>query len=1116
MVKYTRLNRHTLFCTAALVALSNLGWSQTPEELKKIEDAMPAKAPAAPQKKRHILVYSQVAGYRHASIPYAEKTFEMMGKKTGAFTVDISADPSVMTKENLAKYDAILMNNTTGELFTTGTARMALLDFVKDGKGLIGIHAATDAFYDFVPYGEMIGGYFVSHPWTAKSDPVTLKIDEPEHPVAKPFNGQPFSVQDEIYQFKEQPYSRAFNRVLTSLDTTKTKMDLPGVNRRDNDYAVSWVKPYGKDRVFYCSLGHNPHIYWDKTILEHYLAGIQVALGDLKAPVEPNKKLNEEIVRKNIEEVVTAFSTFDYGKDRAFLLKLDDNIRLAQGDRGLLNWISDKLVAVANDKNVTFASREQSYRRLGEIATPAFAGKIAVGLTDSDPKIANAACAALQLIPGPAVNQELIKAADARADEAAAGIINALGERKAGGAVDKLKKIASSNNPVLANAALISLGKIGNQNAANFLLNQAFPKETEQDHLAALANAGFHLMKDHPKLAEKLFAKVLENTSASNAARLSAYNGTLALSKTPEQEALKALFGPDDTIRTVAVGVLSRGTDKAVTNNLASLLEKESPENQIRLLGILASRNDQAALKAVTDLAAKGEGEANIAAINLTGELGDDTSVAQLVGLATKKGPVGDAAKAALLALKGSKPDTALRAALNPAGNADEQEQIITALAARKTREAAPDLIKMTKAETPAVAQAAFKALGELGNGKQAAEVLDVFVTLKNNRVLREAEKTVSILTRNLSDADQEKVLKDAFAKTSSTEQKATILKVMSRTGTQSSLDEIRKAVASSDSDLKDAGIRALAEFPDAKALDDLLAVMRGKDSEVHTVLAMRGAARLLALPSDKTDEQIIAIAKEILDSAQTDDNKIMVIGQLAELKQFGVADLLKPFLAQESLKADASAALAKIAEKSALFNPQAAGALIKEIEPNLNDAQRKSLVELEKRIANNANVILGWKYSGPYTVENPDISKLYNTVFAPEDKSKTDTKWNYITAGSDPKKIQIVDLKTLEPNSNAAVYLRAYIHSDKDQDAELHTGSDDGMRAWLNGEEIVKVNSSRAYKKANDKTTIHLKSGSNELLLKVIQGSGDWQASALLIGKDEKLPEGVSFSTEK
>jgi type 1 glutamine amidotransferase len=60
--------------------------------------------------------------------------------------------------------------------------------------------------------------------------------------------------------------------------------------REDNDYAVSWIHRYGRGRVFYCSLGHNPYVFWDTRILKHFLAGIQFALGDLVADTTPSAR----------------------------------------------------------------------------------------------------------------------------------------------------------------------------------------------------------------------------------------------------------------------------------------------------------------------------------------------------------------------------------------------------------------------------------------------------------------------------------------------------------------------------------------------------------------------------------------------------------------------------------------------------------------------------------------------------------------------------------------------------------------------------------------------------------------------------------------------------------
>ena len=128
------------------------------------------------------------------------------------------------------------------------------------------------------------------HPWK-QHETITLKPEDASHPVNAAFGGKAFEVSDEVFQL-QQPYSREKLHVLLGIDTTKTDMNPP---RRflperlaDKDFAISWVRAYGKGRVFYSSLGHNPHIFWNAPILQHFLAGIQFCLGDLQADATPS------------------------------------------------------------------------------------------------------------------------------------------------------------------------------------------------------------------------------------------------------------------------------------------------------------------------------------------------------------------------------------------------------------------------------------------------------------------------------------------------------------------------------------------------------------------------------------------------------------------------------------------------------------------------------------------------------------------------------------------------------------------------------------------------------------------------------------------------------------
>jgi hypothetical protein len=271
----------------------------TAEEIAKIEAACPDKPQVKPARPRKVLVWGRT--WTHLPNAYAEKTLELLGKKTGAFTAVVSDDPRLLLSRHIEQFDAVVMNNIhEQEPFLRDdfdkldpqqqaaarkldqAVKQSILEYVRGGKGLVGTHAATAALFGWEEYGEMIGGYYGGH----IHQDVVLKLDDPNHPVNACFEGKPFKIREEIYIFKA-PYARKNLRVLLSLDLER--MPDPG-NRADKDYAVSWVRSYGKGRVFYTNLGHEPATHWNPLFLRHLLAGVQFAIGDLEGSTEPNPK----------------------------------------------------------------------------------------------------------------------------------------------------------------------------------------------------------------------------------------------------------------------------------------------------------------------------------------------------------------------------------------------------------------------------------------------------------------------------------------------------------------------------------------------------------------------------------------------------------------------------------------------------------------------------------------------------------------------------------------------------------------------------------------------------------------------------------------------------------
>jgi hypothetical protein len=279
-----------------------------PADISAMMAALPDKPYATPQSLRHVLVIGRAVGWVHSSIPLAAKMVEYLGDKTGAWMTTIAYDAATITPENLKQYDAIFLDSTTGEFLddpndkaATGLRRQALLDFVKGGKGLAGIHAATDSYHTYdapltgtwPEFNLTIGGFFKFH-WSYPTL-IPVKVDDPNSPLTAMFPRHGFEMVDETYTFAQDSFSRQRVHVLTSIDYAKMsaedKAKEPAATRRtDGDYALSYIQRVGNGRVFYEAHGHDEKVYFLRPFVAHMLAGIQYALGDLKADDSPSAK----------------------------------------------------------------------------------------------------------------------------------------------------------------------------------------------------------------------------------------------------------------------------------------------------------------------------------------------------------------------------------------------------------------------------------------------------------------------------------------------------------------------------------------------------------------------------------------------------------------------------------------------------------------------------------------------------------------------------------------------------------------------------------------------------------------------------------------------------------
>jgi type 1 glutamine amidotransferase len=205
---------------------------------------------------QRILYFTYSAGYRHDVIPLSKAILTQLGRTSGVFEVTATEDTSEFSTENLERYAAVMFY-TSGELPMSGAQKAALLEFVRSGRGFLGFHSATDTFYSWPDYLDLVGGYFNGHPW---HQAVTIEVADPSDPLVA-FLGNSLQLDDEIYQISD--FDHRGSRVLLRLDQSSVDLGRSGVHRRFYGWPLAWTRSYGQGRVFYTALGHEASVWQD-------------------------------------------------------------------------------------------------------------------------------------------------------------------------------------------------------------------------------------------------------------------------------------------------------------------------------------------------------------------------------------------------------------------------------------------------------------------------------------------------------------------------------------------------------------------------------------------------------------------------------------------------------------------------------------------------------------------------------------------------------------------------------------------------------------------------------------------------------------------------------------
>ena len=806
------------------------------EHIQKIEAALPVAAPVQVDTPRKILVVTRCEGFVHKSIPTGMAALRLMGEKTGAYEVDETRELSDFTPENLAQYDSVLLLSTT-RLDPNEAQRNALLSFVRSGKGIIGIHAATDNFYTWEAGAKMLGGLFCGHPWTAGCT-VQIKLDEPDHPINACFHGESFRIQDEIYQFKD-PYSRENQRIITSLDmedpdTKAVKGGKPGLlQRTDGDFGITWVRREGDGRVFYCALGHNHAVFWNPAVLEHYLAGIQYALGDYRVPDSLSTPL-DQLYSLRVEDGQEVRAGID-----AFVFRATAEERVA---------IERQLLEVLEDETATMVGKRYACRMLMHVASAKAVPVLATFLHDDE--LGHYVRLVLQGVQVAEADVALVAAFDGADAEQRIGLLGTLGQRRSEQAVPLMAKQLRHRDERVKAAAIEALGNVGSVSAGRVLAKAKVGKKLDDERNVALlrclpafegrdaVNVCKQLLKDKDKNIQMaaLLAWVEFDPMAASAS------------------VFERLDDADRRVRKTALGLLREFS----TPRLISMIDSLRPEDQVLVVDILSARSDEAIRPLLLRLAEHSDASVRAAALRGMGVYGHADFIAFLMNRLDELEAVD-----ALSVMQGDEVNRQLIAGVRQGGEESGRIRCIEMLAARGAFEAKDALLEVARGSWSRENKAAIDALAEVMVAEDFDSYGELIRQTTSKKQIEAIEKSIrSAAVQQRNRAECAAALMRAYDQAEG-ESKYALLRALGSVGGEDVRALMSRAISSEDAALQDAAIRGLSSWNGLEVADQLLEIAKTAERETHQVIALRGYIRLASGLSDS--KQCVQMARKVV-----------------------------------------------------------------------------------------------------------------------------------------------------------------------------------------------------------------------------------------------------------
>lgn len=569
----------------------------------------------------------------------------------------------------------------------------------------------------------------------------------------------------------------------------------------------------------------------------------------------------------HLDQVLRALEKFDHSQGEGpalelerliFSLKDNQELRLA-AEKRLLQFFAGPVTRdarIAVSKPLSWIAGSESVKALSPYLL--------------DPEKSDPARYVLERIPGDEADRALLEVLDKAPAEVMPGIISSLGHRRAAVAVPHLEKLLKKNSSLaVISAVLEALGNIGGNSASNILINYLKAGDEKirllaADSLLRTANREIENRQYHNAAA---IASSLLKASLTPAEKLAAWKiKILAAGDNYGREIQEALKSKDELARQAAIGLIPCLVPKDKIDSYVGLFSGLPDNLQVQIAAALARYPVPSAREYLVNLANKSVSpEVRTEAIISLGKIGDSSTVELLAGkAAAARGKEKTAARESLVALRGKAVDMKILEMLSSSPDQALRNELLLAACERNIRESREFFLK--EAANPSADSALVsRGLRTFGDISLAEELLNIAFKSEDEAFQEELASIMAAWAKQSArPGARSSYFRNLLNTEKQPERQAILISIIGKIGERNSLPLLRNYLKNQDPRIREAAVRALTDWPEVEARDDLMLIARSPSDLKEKVLAIRGLVRLTASERYRRPEAVVESLKEI------------------------------------------------------------------------------------------------------------------------------------------------------------------------------------------------------------------------------------------------------------